>query len=152
MLNVYLSKEDARGKQVIDFNDAWFNIHNGEYAFDTEISKDILWKIDKAKFIKTGLVESNFCDKCAIRIEQLSTGCKTLLNIVNCKDKVFNAIECGDNALELLFESLDGSIIIPGFILIPAYVERDINLVGHGILSVEHLEREVSKKYGYDRL
>ena len=42
-------------------------------------------------------------------IDCLSTGCKTVLNILYYPDKVFCIKECGDNALEILYNLDEGS-------------------------------------------
>lgn len=46
----------------------------------------------------------------ALNKSMLSTGAKTLLNIVTHQDKCFNVCECGNNALCLLPLIKDGSI------------------------------------------
>lgn len=149
MLNVYLSKESIRGKKLIECNDAWFNIHNQEYDLSTPENRKILLDVDSATYIRSGFVESNFCGKCVIRTEQLSTGCKTLLNIMNCRDKVFNIIECGENVIDMIFKLLDGDIFIPAFIVIPNYIDNNVNLIGNSsrVITLDELEEEVRKIY-----
>lgn len=149
MLNVYLSKESIRGKKLIECNDAWFNIHNQEYDLSTPENRKILLDVDSATYIRSGFVESNFCGKCVIRTEQLSTGCKTLLNIMNCKDKVFNIIECGDNVIDMIFELTEGSIFIPAFIIIIAYNDDKVNLISSNkkVVTIEELGEEVRRTY-----
>lgn len=149
MLNVYLSEEYIRDKQLIKFNDAWFNIHNQEYDLSTPENRKVISDVDNANYIRPGFVESNFCGKCVIRTEQLSTGCKTLLNIMNCKDKVFNIIECGDNVIDMIFELTEGSIFIPAFIIIIAYNDDKVNLISSNkkVVTIEELGEEVRRAY-----
>ena len=40
----------------------------------------------------------------------MSTGCKTVLNVMFFPDKVFCIKECGDNALEVLYKLEDGAV------------------------------------------
>lgn len=74
----------------------------------TELDKEIMGKIDKATYIGKGGIETPYG---ITNIYDLSSGTKTVLNIVNNPDRIFDATDCGENALEVLFELIDGTDI-----------------------------------------
>ena len=49
-------------------------------------------------------------DDVALDIDRLSTGCKTVLNVLYHPEKVFCLKECGDNALEILYRFETGYV------------------------------------------
>ena len=63
----------------------------------------------------------------AIRVSELSTGCKTILNTVFNKDKVFALRECGQNAITYMY-NLDSDVHIYHEYLITS-VNRSIDVV-----------------------
>lgn len=108
-LNIYTNKADIPSNiDFIDYNDIFFN---GELLKNTELTKFILNKIDKAAYNSPTTFIGRDPDLGTIYKEHLSTGCKTLLNIVNNPDKCFDVIECGPNALKLLSFIKDGNIL-----------------------------------------
>ena len=62
-------------------------------------------------------------------IRNLSSGCKTLLNIVKHPDKVVCVEECGPNVLKLIFQMDNIKIYMsrPSFVEIPAKAELRFN-------------------------
>ena len=54
--------------------------------------------------------------------DQLSTGCKTVLNVLYFPDKVFCLKECGNNALEILY-SFDKGNVYSEYAMIPFDME-----------------------------
>ena len=58
--------------------------------------------IDGSKLLSKYKIRSRF-DDIALNIDQLSTGCKTVLNVFYYPDKVFCLKECGNNALEAIY-------------------------------------------------
>ena len=55
-------------------------------------------------------------------IDKLSSGCKTVLNVVYNSDKVFCLKECGNNALEVLY-GLESGNVYSDYALIPFEIE-----------------------------
>lgn len=108
-LVVYTHKEDIPSSIKYESNNDLF--FDQTPLTDDDICKRILSVIDKAKYLdenKFTLEEEGYGE---INKENLSTGCKTLLNILNNPDKCFNVIECGQNALKLLSEFTEGNIL-----------------------------------------
>lgn len=74
----------------------------------TELDKEIMDKIDGAKYLGKSGIETPYG---ITNIYDLSSGSKTVLNIINNPDKIFDATDCGEDALDLLFDIIDGTDI-----------------------------------------
>lgn len=108
MLTVYKNKADIpQGKDYIELNDLFFN-QNTAVKLD-ENAKRIIEKIEGTKQIGKFKIKSKF-NSTSLDIDCLSTGCKTVLNVMYFPDKIFCLKECGENALEVLFELNYGSV------------------------------------------
>ena len=62
-------------------------------------------------------IGSRFSDV-VLDIDRLSSGCKTVLNVLYYPDKVFCLKECGNNALEILY-GLDRGQVCSEYAMIP---------------------------------
>jgi len=95
MLNIYTKKELLPLPLEQDFNETFFQT---SMTFDL-LNKDdfnIIEKIDNATLISGEDFRTPFG---VTKIENLSTGCKTVLNALHNPDRCFNLVECGDNAV-----------------------------------------------------
>ena len=119
MLNIYIGNTNSK---ICHFNDAYFNSYYTQYSFD-KTDKDIIHKIDGVEYKGKYRISSKFFPNDIIKVTELSTGTKTVLNVVNNQDKIFNIGECGKNAVEEIFKQNKGNIFIPYFIRPP----RDLN-------------------------
>ena len=70
----------------------------------TEEDKAVIWQIDHAKLTEDKHIETKYG---LGTIRNLSSGCKTMLNVRKNPKKIVNADECGQNVLDILF-SMDG--------------------------------------------
>lgn len=108
-LNIYRNIEDIpKNIKYIDYNDLFFE--------STQLNSDsltsyILNTIDKATYNSPDTFIGRDKNLGALNKENLSTGCKTLLNIISNTDKCFNVAECGQNCLEMLAYIKDGNIL-----------------------------------------
>ena len=118
MLNVYIG--DIKSDNLVRFNDAWFDRHLKGLQVDDNI-KYFMKKIDESIYIKEHKMYSRFDKELCISMKQLSTGCKTLINVYRFKDKIFDVIECGDNVIEEIFRLQQGNIYISAFYIIPEF-------------------------------
>lgn len=113
MINISTDETKYSDDELIKDNESFFN--NNVTAKDfTDDSIKIMMDIDKAKLLdaSTGKIETPYgiCN-----IENLSSGCKTILNYYFIKSfpklypniKAINAVECGWNALEELFKAVE---------------------------------------------
>lgn len=109
-LVVYMNKENIvrDGKKLIMVNDLFFDSETN--LKDIEIVRKILNIIDKAKYNS----ELTFIGRTeglgALNKSMLSTGTKTLLNVLSHPDYCFSVCECSNNALSLLPLITEGSI------------------------------------------
>ena len=108
MITIYKKKISKNGMKIIEINDAFFNKYTVELL--DENAKDIISKIDQSEMVSKYSIKSRF-DGSILNIDKLSTGCKTVLNVMYNPDKIFDIRECGDNALDVLYELPQGNII-----------------------------------------
>ena len=52
----------------------------------------------------------------ALHVSELSTGCKTAINVYSCPDKIFDIGECGNNALAAICNLKRGNIYTDEFV------------------------------------
>jgi len=87
MIDIYTNKIDS--KDWILQNDLYFNLNTGnEEMSQKEI--DLIWQIDEAKLTPDKHIETKYG---LGTIRNLSSGCKTLVNVE----------ECGPNVLKIIF-------------------------------------------------
>lgn len=101
MIYLYTTKQDS--ENWILKNDLYFNLYTANLPF-TDSDRQIIALIDQAKLTEDGHIETKYGIG---TIRNLSTGCKTYLNVIKNPQKVVSTKECGANVLTLLFR-LDG--------------------------------------------
>ena len=97
MIYVYTNKQDS--ENWILQNDWYFNLYTSNEDF-TEKDKNVIWQIDHAKLTENKHIETKYG---LGTVRNLSSGCKTVLNVMKNLGKVVNADECGKNVLDMLF-------------------------------------------------
>ena len=98
MIDIYTEKKAS--KEWIIQNDLYFNLHTGnEDMSENEIN--LIQQVDEAKLTPDKRIETKYG---LGTIRNLSSGCKTLLNIVKHPDKVVSVEECGPNVLNIIFK------------------------------------------------
>ncbi len=107
MIKIYKRKGIPDSMELIDINDQYFNKYTADKL--DENASEIIEKIDKSKMIDKYSISSRF-DGTKLNIDKLSTGCKTVLNIMYNNEKVFNVAECGENALSVIYALKHGNI------------------------------------------
>ena len=116
MITIFKNKLDIpNNMEYIELNDLFFN-QNTTALIDRRAEK-FIETIDGAKLIGKYKILSRF-DDVAIDIDKLSAGCKTVLNVLYYADKVFCLKECGNNALEILY-NLEKGYVYSEYALIP---------------------------------
>ena len=96
MIDIYTEKLNSN--DWILQNDLYFNLNtSNEEMSQKEV--DLIRQIDGAKLTPDKHIETKYG---LGTIRNLSSGCKTLLNIVKHSDKVVN-VECGPNVLKIIF-------------------------------------------------
>jgi len=112
MICVYTSVDKIPGQfkgRYQPLNDIFFN---RKFRFEDlgEIDFGLIGKIDNAYRIPN--LEQFETPFGITDIYNLSTGCKTVLNVLHFRDMIFDCTECGGNALAALFDLIDETAII----------------------------------------
>ena len=108
MITIYKNKKDIPSNMdYVELNDVFFN-QNTVSKLDVRASA-IVEKIDESKLIGKYKIESKF-NGVTLDVDCLSTGCKTVLNIMYFPNKVFCLKECGDNAIGAVYCLEDGAV------------------------------------------
>lgn len=108
MITIFKDKKDIPSdKEYVELNDVFFNQKTVSRIDDK--ASAIVEKIEDSKLIGKYKMESKF-NGVTLDIDCLSTGCKTVLNVLYFPDKVFCLKECGDNALEVLYGLKAGAV------------------------------------------
>lgn len=113
MLKIYLSR-GAIKEGVITTNDAYFDLHLSDIKFDSTVLK-LIKNIDGVDYAGKHAVYSKYHKGAVVRVEELSTGCKTAINVYSFPQKVFYAGECGDNALYEIYGFNRGNVFMNYF-------------------------------------
>ena len=101
MIYIYTQRPEKDG---IWQNDLYFNLYTGNQPF-TEEDKKIIQEIDHAKLTDDMHIETEYG---LGTIRNLSSGCKTYLNIIKNPDKIVCTDECGSLALTLGYSQNKG--------------------------------------------
>lgn len=123
MIRIFKNKRNIpQGIEYIELNDLFFN-QNTTSQLDGQ-ANPIIEAIDGSTLLGRYKICSRF-DGVALGVDQLSTGCKTVLNVLYYPDKVFCLKECGNNALEILY-GLEKGNVYSDYALIPFNMEKAI--------------------------
>lgn len=116
MITIYKDRNDIpHGKDYVELNDFFFN-KNTALLLDSRAEK-VVEQIDGAELVGRFKIRSKF-NQVTLDSDHLSTGCKTILNILYFPDKVFCLKECGDNVLEFVY-SLEHGNVYSDYAMIP---------------------------------
>ena len=116
MIIIYKDKKDIpNDKEYVELNDMFFNQNTASKIDDK--ANAIVEKIDGSKLIEKYKMESKF-NGVTLDVDCLSTGCKTVLNVLYFPNKVFCLKECGDNSLEVLY-GLESGAVYSDYAIIP---------------------------------
>lgn len=121
-VNIYTAVDQIpTGIQLIRNNDVYFDGMTN--LNDDSISRMIMKTIDHAEYHSPLTFIGRDPSLGALNKDFLSTGAKTLLNILQHSDKCFDVCECGNNALCLLTKIENGNILWSAPIM--AYFDDD---------------------------
>ena len=123
MIDIYTEKKES--SSWILKNDLYFNLNTSNEEM-TEKDRKLIQQADDAVLTPDKHIETKYG---LGTIRNLSSGCKTLLNIVKHSDKVVCVEECGPNVLKLIFQMDNIKIYMsrPSFVEIPAKAELRFN-------------------------
>lgn len=130
-INLYYNTEPPAGLEVIRYNDIFFDAHT-QLRQAPECER-ILRLVDKARYNSPDTFIGREERLGAIYREHLSTGTKTLMNILYNPDKCFDTLACGDNAVTLLFNFKQGYAKISNLpVFTPGYMDDNIDVILDG--------------------
>ena len=123
MIDIYTEKKES--PSWILKNDLYFNLHTSNEEM-TEEDRKLIHQADDAVLTPDKHIETKYG---LGTIRNLSSGCKTLLNIVKHPDKVVCVEECGPNVLKLIFQMDNIKIYMsrPSFVEISDKAELRFN-------------------------
>lgn len=109
-LLIFDKKEDVleNGIKLISFNDIYFDGFTS--LKDDDFTRRVLSEIDKAHYNDNTTFIGRTEGLGALNKNLLSTGTKTLLNVVSHPDVCFDICECGNNVLNLLTSLTTGIV------------------------------------------
>lgn len=108
MITIYKDKRQIPSNmEIVELNDIFFNQNTTEFIDSRAV--EIVQQIDGARLVGKYKIISRF-HGVSVDIDKLSSGCKTVLNVLYFPDKVFSMKECGSNALDILYSLDKGNI------------------------------------------
>jgi hypothetical protein len=107
MITIYKKKPGKNGLELVTLNDVFFNRYTAQML--DKKAGDIIEKIDSSKMVDKYTISSKF-DGTVLNSDKMSTGCKTVLNIIYNPNKIFDISECGDNALDVIYSLPKGNV------------------------------------------
>lgn len=145
MLNIFLGKKP---EGLIDFNDGWFDMNTDSIDFSNKEIRKIIKNIDGVEYADDLRFFSKFKKNVQVDITELSTGCKTAINIYSFPDKIFNLAECGNNALEIIFNFKKGNGYVQYYIH-PRNINNKVNVVIPGKKVVINSDKQLHEIVKY---
>lgn len=116
MITIFRNKQDIpQDVEYVELNDIYFNQSTARKLDDR--AQKVIGIIDEAKLVSKYKICSKFNDS-VLDVDKLSSGCKTVLNVLYNPDKAFCLKECGNNALEVLY-NLEAGNVYSDYALIP---------------------------------
>lgn len=108
MITIFKDKKNIPvDMEYVELNDVFFN-QNTVSIMDKR-ANIIVREIDKSELIGKYKIKSRF-NGVVLDVDRLSTGCKTVLNVLYFPEKVFCLKECGDNALKVIYQLEAGAV------------------------------------------
>ena len=140
MLNLYLVNPPDNTQF---YNDAFFDLSIENLTLSDE-GATIIKQIDGVRYAGNNRFYSKFEKGVRVSITELSTGCKTALNIEHFPNKIFYIGDCGENAKRVIFSFLEGNAFIDNY-FIPEQFNNSIKVIYNSKNIVVHNNIELYK-------
>lgn len=144
-LIIYYNR-DSVPCEIQDINDSYFDIFTP--LTDTSLTREILKTIDKAEYVNPEGFSGRSQPGVWLSREYLSTGTKTLLNVLSHPNVCFNVAECGTNALKKLVTFNRGMVYWPRISLMGFTGKCDIEVDGTNFNNILDLRRYLQDNRG----
>lgn len=132
-------KREAVPCEIQEFNDSYFDIFTP--LEDNSLTREILRDIDQAEYLDKDGFSGRSKSGMWISREYLSTGTKTLLNILAHPNVCFNVAECGFNVLKKLVSFNTGTVFWDNPALTGLLGDCDIQVDGCQFNTIQDLRR-----------
>lgn len=116
MLNIFDEWDIPENIKVVKSNDAFFNVNT--IIDNSELSQKVLANIDKAKRVSDVSFYGRSKEFGALDKSCLSTGTKTLLNVIQYPNICFSMVEMGMNAIAMLPLIKEGNLYTDNKVLL----------------------------------
>ena len=117
MLKIYIKYAN----NVMKYNDEYFDNIFHTIKLNNNHAK-IINLIDKSKLdIKNRVIIPKYNKNIPVDLTELSTGCKTALNVYSFPNIAFYANVCGKNALNVILKLKSGAIFIDDYIVFDSF-------------------------------
>lgn len=153
MLKIIFGNAGLNWKDCIRHTSEYFNSMYDVNWLSSDKAKEIIRIIDKSEYVDGEYISSPVFG--GISPRDLSTGCKTLLILLNEPDKIVSGDRMGDNCFPLLLElskEVDLTITLRHFVDLKAYEPFDIinYITGEKVTTTKELiENLYSNKGAY---
>ena len=134
-------------------NDVYFDyaIDENLINFDSD-TKAIMKVIDGATYLDNSRFISRYGNY-AVSLKELSTGCKTCINMNTFEEQVFYIGECGSNALSCIFRLKRGIMCTDAYFIVPEFsntvnVIDKINNKVYNVTNADMLEEILCSIFG----
>lgn len=146
MLKIHLNNIST--DNVCFYNDFWFDRKYNEGLIEiTNKHIEIIKMIDNVSYdVKKQRITSKFVPNLDLDLTELSTGCKTALNILSFPEECFYIGGCGKNALEVIFSLDDGNAYIKDY-MVPPLITKPISVDNIIISSYKDLLKTFDKSF-----
>lgn len=141
MLNVYIGNKP---KELIIFNDGWFNTYADLIDFEDKTVQNIMKIIDGVNYAGDLMFFSKFKKNAQVSVSELSSGCKTAINVYSFQNKIFSLAECGNNALRTIFGLKNGNGYVKYYIY-PGEFYNKVNIIINNKSIVVSSNKEMDK-------
>ena len=143
-LHFYLQKKDIPEGMEYVLNNSFFFLPS--VLEDTPEVRDVLREVENAEYTSPTFFTSHTFNLGAVNISCLSTGTKTVLNIINHPDKCFDIRECGANAQTAILKLNRGHVLLEGLPMewLGDDIPIDVVLLGKHYTDVTELLNEIN--------
>ena len=140
MLELYIKSDN---KNIQMFNDDFFDLHINKVKLNNQHAK-IIKTIDFSDLdIENRRIIPRYNKKIYVPLTELSTGCKTVLNILNFPNICFYVNECGKNALTEILKLREGKIYMREFCTADNF-QNDIKVIYNNQSTIVHNSIELN--------
>ena len=139
MLSIFFG--EYKKENYISNPDLYFDNTYEDEWLESKLAKEIVMDIDKSELISANLVISPVLG--SIPVNRISGGAKTLIQIANDSEHVYNASACGDNCASWLLKIAEGKDVLIRLGHIMHFSEESFSIKVENSNCVVHSQKEL---------